>query len=144
MLFPNFFCRFLKWKFFSDTIIEYPIAMKICVDVLNIFLYILSYYNLYLYVCWPLVYHSCVSNMLRRIKTVSKISWCKDINNFFFKICSREKNDLKPIKIYDVVIWLSSYSSFFCLFFFQYFSSVCFLLIFNVFCIPIHITQVWH
>ena len=94
----------------------------------------LLYHNLYIYVYSDLVYHYCVSNILQRIKTVNKIWWYKQL---FFKLCFRAKYNLKP-KMYIVVIWLSSYSSFFFLFTFQCFSSVCFLLFFNVFCTPPH------
>ena len=39
-VFAKWFCLFLKWKYFSDIIIEKSISMKICVVVLNRFMYI--------------------------------------------------------------------------------------------------------
>ena len=114
--------------------------MNICVVVLNLFmpisiiLYIILYYNLYIYVYPDLVYHYCVSNILQRIKTVNKIWWYK---LRLSKLCVQAKYNLKP-KMYIVVIWLSSYSSFFFLFTFYCFSSVSFLLFFDVFCTPPH------
>ena len=44
-----------------------------------------------------------VSKTLQRKKTVNRISWCKGINNCF-KICYRAKYNLKPIKMFIVVI----------------------------------------
>ena len=94
----------------------------------------LLYYNLYIYVYSALVYHCCVSDTLQRIKTVNKIWWYKQL---FFKLCFRVKYNSKP-KMCIVAIWLSSYSLFFFFFIFQCFSSVCFLLFFNIFCTPPH------
>ena len=74
-------------------------------------------YNLYIYVYSDLVHHYCVSNVLERIKTVYKIWWYKQL---FFKLYFWAKYDLKP-KMYIVIIWLSSYSSFFFLFTFNVF-----------------------
>ena len=64
-----------------------------------------------------MVYHYCVSSILQRIKTVNKIWWYKQL---FFKLCYWVKYNLKP-KMYIVVIWLSSYASFFFLFIFKCF-----------------------
>ena len=86
-------------------------------------------YNMYIHVYSALLHHYCVSNILQRIKTVNKTWWYKQ---FFFKLCFRAKYNIKP-KIYIVVIWLSSYSSFFYLLTFQCLSSVCSVLFFNVF-----------
>ena len=83
---------------------------------------------------WCIVNVFQISAYLQRIKTVNKIWWYKQL---FLKLCFRAKYNLKP-KMYIVVIWLSSYSSFFFLFTFQCFSSVCFLLFFDVFCTPPH------
>ena len=101
---------------------------------ISVILYIILYYNLYIYVYSDLVYHYCVSNILQRIKTVNKIWWYK---LRFSKLCVQAKYNLKP-KMYIVVIWLSSYSSFFFLFTFLCFSSSCFLLFFDGFCTPPH------
>ena len=103
--------------------------MKICVAVLIYLCIFLLYYNLYIYHYYFVYYNYCVSNILQRIKAVNKIWYYKQL---FFKLCFRAKYNLKP-KMYIVVIWLSSYSSFFFLFTFQCFSSVCFLLFFAVF-----------
>ena len=70
------------------------------------------------------MYHCCASNILQRIKTVIEIWW---YNPLFFKLCFRAKCNWKS-KMYIVVIWLSLYSSFFFLFTFQCFYSVCLLL----------------
>ena len=93
-------------------------------------------YNLYIHVSSDLVYHYCISNILQRIKNVNKIRWYKQL---FFQIVFMFFLffNLKPV-MYIAVIWLSSYSSFFFLFNFQCFSSVCFLLFFDVFCTPPH------
>ena len=108
------------------------VAMKICSVLLNLYVYF--YYNLYIYKCWAFACHYCVSHILQHIETVNKI-WC--YKQLFFKLCLWVKYNLKQ-NMYIAVIWLSSYSSFFFLFTFQFFSSVCFLLFFGFFCTPPH------
>ena len=84
------------------------------------------------------MYHCFVPNIPQRIKTVNKIWWYEQL---FFKLCFQPKKCIwwkYASKMYILVIWLSSYSPFFFLFTFQCFSSVCFLLFFDVFCTPPH------
>ena len=92
----------------------------------------------YVYVCWALVYHYWVSNILQHIKTVNKMWWYKLL---FFKLYfEQNKIFCKKVKtkMFIVVIWLSLYSSFFFCIIFQCFTSICFLIFFNIFCIPPH------
>ena len=79
------FCLILKWTYFSDIqsekyVSNNPSLWKSALIYLGIFV---LYYKYYIYVYWALVYHYCVSNILRRMKTVIKC----DGRNCFFKLC---------------------------------------------------------
>ena len=76
--------------------------MKICVVVLNLFMSIFLYYNLYIYVYSALVYYYCVSNILQRIKTVKFDGLKKFFFKLYFKLYFRAKYNLKP-KMYIFV-----------------------------------------
>ena len=96
---------FLKWRYFSDIIIKWSIAMKICIVVLNLFMHI-SVISLFVYLCIFRFGVSLLRFKYPAIKTVNKIWWYKHL---FFKDIYTKYN-LKP-KIYIVVIWLSSFFS---------------------------------
>ena len=116
------FPRILRFSFaslFNVFLLSIFYYIIICVFIITIMYIIITLFQVYL---------------LQRIKTANEIWWYKER---FFKLCFRSKCNLMP-KMYIVVIWLSSYSSFFFLFTFQCFSSVCFLLFFDVFCTPPH------
>ena len=103
--YSSFFFRF-TFQCFSS--IFYYII--ICVFIITIMYIIITLFQVYL---------------LQRIKTANEIWWYKEL---FFKLCFRSKCNLMP-KMYIVVIWLSSYSSFFFLFIFQCFFFSLFLIL---------------
>ena len=119
--------------------------MKICIVRLTYLCISLVYYNYYICVYWASVYHYCFSNILQQIKTVNKMWWYKLLFTFLpFTTMFLSKiyffmKKVKP-KMLILVIWLTLYSSFFFVFIYKCFSSVCFIFS-SMFSVPLPLTK---